>query len=334
MKPLHPPLAAIVAVVVAAVSVDMTAQADNKIYTGGRSGSYFNSFGPKIDSVLERSFFHYDVATSAGSGENLRRVIEDPSAIGLAQSDVLAFETSQDPSWAEQIVIIRSDVAYECVFAITSPDFADRLRNWGDVQSFARRLTIAVGPEASGSATTLRFLRRLSDRLAQARVMHMENTDTAIATIIDRQAQLGFFVQFADTGNPRFETINDAELSFIPVIDRSMLRQRVNGEPVYKAQEVKVTSAGLLSWRGVKRVVTACTPLVIITGSPDRFPEGSAERLDLVDMIAALRDAPVEELRPDEGWFTALLDDAVELSGQGLETLLEQAERAAQELQQ
>ncbi len=334
MKPMHISLAAASAAAVLALGVGTPAEADNKIYTGGESGSYFNSFGPKIEAVLEASFFHYDVAASAGSGENLRRVIQEPGSVGLAQTDVLAFETSQDASLAEQFVIIRNDVAYECVFAITSPDFADRLKTWGDVQRYARRLTVAVGPEASGSATTLRFLRTLSEKLAEGRVAHMSDTDAAIATVIENQAQLGFFVQFADTNNPRFKTINDAELTFIPVIDRAMLRQRVNGEPVYKAQEVKVTSAGLLSWRGVSRVITACTPLAIITANPESLPEGSPERQDLVDMIAALRDAPAADLQPSEGWFTALLDDAVEMSGQGLESLLEQAERAAQQLQQ
>lgn len=305
------------------------------IYTGGRTGSYFGAFGPLLRDLLAKSFFTFEVVPSAGSGENIERVLADPAAIGLVQADVLAAEAARQPALADAITVIRADVANECLFAITAPANAQRLSNWGAVQGFARRLTIVTGPEASGSAATLRFLRTLNPNLERATVKFLKSGDAVIDAVGNGEADVGFFVQFADPGNPRFEAINGYKLSFIPVVDRAMLRQKIGGDrPVYVPLEVKVTSAGLLQWRGVTKITTSCTPLVMITGNPARLPESSNERLDQKDMIDAVRAAPVESLRPKESWFQSVIDGAVVATGAGLDKMLDVAEEAAKKIQQ
>ena len=307
------------------------AQAQQPIYTGGERGSYFGTFGPLLQEILDREFFDYTLQTSAGSGENIDQVVSNPQAIGMTQTDVLAFQTSQDPTLTDSIVIIRNDVANECLYAVTSEENADRLTNWGDVRAYARRLQFAMGPEASGSARTFQFLQTFDERLAGAqRVSYMNSTDDAIDAVVSGDADVAFFVQFADPDNPRFETINDSRLAFIPVIDRSILRQRFDDSRAYVPLEVKVTSAGLLSWRGVERVLTACTPLAYITGDPALLPDGSEAQLDQQDMISILREASLEDLQPEADWFQTMLDDVVEVSGAGLDSMLTAVDDAAQ----
>ena len=307
------------------------AQAQQPIYTGGERGSYFGTFGPLLQQILDREFFDYTLQTSAGSGENIDRVLGNPQAIGMTQTDVLAYQTAQDPTLADNIVIIRNDVANECLYAVTSEENAQRLTNWGDVRAYARRLQFALGPEASGSARTFQFLQTFDERLAGARrVSYMNSTDDAIDAVVGGTADVAFFVQFADPDNPRFEVINDSRLAFIPVIDRSILRQRFGDSRAYVPLEVKVTSAGLLSWSGVERVLTACTPLAYITGNPALLPDGSDARLDQQDMIAILREASLDTLQPEADWFQTMLDDIVEVSGAGLDSMLATVDDAAQ----
>ena len=310
-----------------------SAQASEPIYTGGERGSYFGTFGPLLLDVLEGYFFDYELRTSAGSGENIDQVLANPAAIGLTQTDVLTYETTQNPQIAEDIVVIRNDIANECLYAVTSEDNVDRLGNWGDVRAYARRLRFALGSENSGSARTFRFLQTFDERLASARrVQYMGSTDDAINAVITGDADVAFFVQFADTENPRFEMINDNRLAFVPVIDRAILRQQFgDGARAYVPLEVKVTSAGLLSWSGVERVLTACTPLAYITGNPDRLPDGDA-RLDLEDMISVVQEAPLSDLQPEADWFQAMLDDIVEVSGAGLENALTAVDEAARQV--
>mgnify|MGYP001077707595 CR=1 FL=1 len=322
---------ALLAVGAAAAFVAAPALAANPIYTGGERGSYFTSFAPLLEELLNDNFLDYQAVPSAGSGENIDHVLANPTAIGFTQSDVLAFRAASDPSIAENITIIRNDVGVECLYAVATEENAARLENWGGVRGFARRLRIATGPETSGAAMTLRFLQSIDPDLARARsISYMESVDAAIQAVIAGEADVAFFVQFADTSNQRFEDINDAELAFIPVIDRNILRQEVNGERVYVAQEVKVTSAGLLSWSGVTQIVTACTPLAYITGNPERLPVGSNERLDLEDVIAIVAGADVSELQPEEDWFQALVDQAATMTDSALESTLQQIEETSQ----
>ena len=310
------------------------AQAASPIYTGGERGSYFGTFGPLLLEVLDREFFDYELRNSAGSGENITQVLSDPTAIGMTQTDVLAYEATLNPAINDEIVILRNDIAHECLYAVTREENVERLSNWGDVRAYARRLTFAMGSEASGSARTFNFLQTFDERLASARrVNYMSSTDDAIAAVINGDADIAFFVQFADTENPRFEEVNDNRLAFIPVIDRTILRQRfAGGERAYVPLEVKVTGTDLLSWSGVERVLTACTPLAYITGNPEALPDGSDAQLDMEDLIAILREAPVEDLQPEADWFQTMLDDIVEVSGEGLENMVNAAEEAAQQV--
>jgi len=306
------------------------------IYTGGQSGSYFGSFGPLLLERLKKDFFEYDLKTSAGSGENIDKVLADPTAIGMTQTDVLAFKSAQDPTVAERVTIIRNDVANECLYAVTDEANADRLSNWGSVTGYARRLRFALGSAESGSALTFKLLQSFDESLAQAsKVSYMDSTDAAIDAVINGQAEVAFFVQSPDPSNARFKRLNDAKMVFIPVVDRNILRQRfADGERAYIPLEVKVTSAGLLNWRGVEKIVTACTPLAYVTGRPDLMPEGSNDRLDHEEMIKMIREAPLSELQPSEGWFQSMVDSLAEVSEQGIEKALQAVDQARESITQ
>jgi TRAP-type uncharacterized transport system substrate-binding protein len=321
-------------VALAAALVAGPATAANPIYTGGQSGSYFGSFGPLLLEVLKKEFFDYELKTSAGSGENIEQVLANPAAIGMTQTDVLAFKSAQNPTIAEQVTIIRNDVTNECLYAVTPEVNKDRLSNWGSVAGYSRRLRFALGPEASGSAQTFQLLQSFDERLAEAsKVNYMDSTDAAIDAVINGQADVAFFVQFPDPSNPRFERLNDAKMVFVPVIDRNILRQRfADGERAYVPLEVKVTSAGILNWQGVEKIVTACTPLAYITGRPEAMPEGSDARLDQEEMIKIVRDVPVSDLQPSAGWFQSMLDDLVQVSEQGLEKALQAVDEARESI--
>jgi len=321
---------------VTAVALSTSAVAAEPIYTGGENGSYFGSFGPLVVEALQKEFFDYELMTSAGSGENIEKVLAHPRAIGMTQTDVLAFQASQDPTIGEKVTIIRNDVTNECLYAVTDQANMERLANWGAVTGYSRRLRFALGPEASGSSQTFKLLQSFDEQLAQAsKVQYMGSTDDAIDAVINGAADVAFFVQFPDPSNPRFERLNDAKMAFIPVINREILRQRfADGQRAYVPLEVKVTSAGLLNWQGVEKIVTACTPLAYITGKPELLPEGSDDRLDQEEMIQVLQAVPVENLQPSAGWFQSMLDNLVEASGQGLEKALQAVDDAAQSVAQ
>ena len=69
---------------------------------------------------------------------------------------------------------------------------------------------------------------------------------------------------------------------FVPVIDRTILRQEVGGKKIYFAQETQVENAGWV--KSARKLVTACTPLVVFTGRSDRV-QGEQARKDHADLI-------------------------------------------------
>lgn len=305
-----------------------SALSEDKIYTGGKSGSYYTAIGPLLKDALSKYFFKYEVVASAGSQENIRQVAASPSAIGLVQSDSLSVEMSRNADLAKRITIIRNDVADECAFAVTSAANAERLDTWGDVESYGRRLALITGPAESGSATTLAYIKSLSDSLKDVSVTNAESVDAAIDAVIGGKADVAFFVQFADVSNARFKKINGANLAFIPVINRAILRQNVGGHPLFVPTEVKVTGMQLLKLRKSEKLTTACTPIAYITGNPDLLAPGNAQE-DQKDMIAKLRAVSVEALRPKDAWFKQMLQNTARATGAGLESVLQAVDKAA-----
>ena len=65
-------------------------------------------------------------------------------------------------------------------------------------------------------------------------------------------------MQFADPDSARFALVGKLGGHFVPVIDRTILRQEVDGQKIYFAQETQVENA---HWtKAGRKVVTACTP--------------------------------------------------------------------------
>ena len=73
--------------------------------------------------------------------------------------------------------------------------------------------------------------------------------------------------------------------------------------------------------------MTACTPLVLFTGAPDRV-QGEQARKDHTDLIRTVADLKSGSLLPEELLFQRLLKRTKELSASGTEKVLEATEQA------
>ncbi len=316
-KTLIKPTYSSVLLIALSIAVSFTASANN-LHTGSEFGSYHSAFGPLVKDFLAKNFFNYTLKTSAGTGENVARILQNPADIALGQFDVVALLAAER---ADALTIIRADLANECLIAVTNNP---NLTNWGQVQRYASRLKIATAGEQSGSALTFKYLQSIDEGLSEAtNMIYAGSAKDAVQKVIDGEALLAFFVQFPDTGNPVFEMINKAKLQFVPVVTRAMLRQQVDGQSIYTPQEITVTSAG---WgRGVQKITTSCTKVVLITGNSELVPEGNP-RKDHAEMIKVLREAPVGSFQPKAPWYRTMLDNIAETSTSTINSLLEAVE--------
>ena len=300
----------------------------NQINTGSETGAYHSTFCPALEAQLGRSKFEHKCTNSDGTADNMSRVAADPRQIGYGQLDIFALEAPA-LGGAKTFTRLRGDDVRECVFAVTRNK---DITNYGDVAVNAARLRFILPAKTSGSAGTFRFLQQIdSDGVAKAKsVVNAADADEAIKLALSADDTVAFFVQFPDPDNPRFKAIQDQGGHIVPVLDRAILRQQLDGQKIYFAQETQVGNAKWM--KSGQKVVTACTPLVLFTGTPDRVTSDKA-RQDHKDMIATVQALKVDALVPREGLFSKVWRRTRELSGQSVEKLVLLSETAREKAQ-
>ncbi len=322
MKPSQPLLLLFAIVTSVGLSTSLYA---SQINTGGENGSYHSQFCEPLASELEKSRFDYGCVTSDGAGENIRRAISNPTEVGFAQLDVFAYETLTRGN-NDKLEIIRTDLGKECLFVVSKNK---NLTNYGQVLGVPEQLKFILPPRTSGNARTFEFLQQIDpDGLGKiTNISYANSTDEALNMILDSDETdtLTLFVQLPDPDNARFQLIAEKGGHFIPVIDRKLLRQEISGKKVYFAEETLISNP---SWgTSGKKVVTACTPIVLFTGAPDRLAFGR-DRDDQIDLIRTVRAVPAEKLRRQSGLVSTLVKQTKSLSATSVEAMVEATEKA------
>ena len=297
--------------------------AASQINTGAEGGAYHASFCPVLKSHLKLAQFDYACTPSAGTRENVERVLGNPRQLGYGQLDVFVRE-SRALKGEGALTILRQDDARECVFAATRNK---DVTNYGELSGFAGRLRFILPPAGSSSATTFQFLRSLdAEGLGRARsVTNAASTEDAIREALSADDTVSLFVQFADPDSERFALIRTLGGHVVPVIDRTILRQEVDGKKIYFAQETQVEAAEWI--RSGRKIVTACTPLVLFTGKPEQV-QGEQARKDHADLIRTVGALQSGALLPEESLYQKLIKRTKELSAVSTEKVLELTDQA------
>jgi hypothetical protein len=149
-------------------------------------------------------------------------------------------------------------------------------------QPNAGRLRFILPPTSSASAASSAFLSSIDvDGLARAKsIDYADSREAAVRETLSADDTVSLLVFFPQRAN--FSPVRELGGRLVPVIDRSILRQQVGGRKIYFALEVEIEGA---EWATpAKTRITACTPLLVFTGTPER-PADAAERKDNEDLI-------------------------------------------------
>lgn len=294
-----------------------------QINTGGETGSYHTTFCPLLSKLLKKNQFDFACTTSEGSRENIQRIVADPAQVGYTQFDVFALENER-LGGEELFRPIRSDLGRECLFVITRNR---DITNYGELVAWAPRLRWILSPVKSGSTGTFEFLQQVDpEGLGLANdISYARSTDEAIEQALADDESATLFVQFPDPANARFKLIDRLGGNIVPVIDRNILAQAVADQKVYYADETEIS---LPKWnRSASKVVTACTPMVIFTGTPERA-EGLNARRDQEDLIRTIMSFRLEDMQPKQGFLSKLWRRTKALSGATVEELIGASDKA------
>lgn len=296
------------------ISTGAFAEEPVKIFTGSSSGSYNQAFGPAIANILKGSFFESTVVPTQGTSDNIARVVSDPTAIGVGQVDVIASSNAN-------VSVIRQDIAKECLFAVTRNP---KITSWTQVVNNSSRIRLATAGQASGSNGTLGNLITIDPNLAAITnhvTYNAEGAVGAVKSVIEGKSHVAFFVQFPDQNNAVFKLASDNRLSFVPVVDRSILRFSVNGITPYEASNISFVG---------EKFVTSCTHTAVFTGNRSSFAVGTPERKDQDDKIATIMSANENDFRPSEGnfaWLRTAWNSAKRVTGSALASVVDSADK-------
>jgi hypothetical protein len=295
----------------------------NWINTGAVDQPYHMTFCPLLANQLKLAQFDFACTPSTGARENIERVLADPRQLGYAQLDAFHLISGQLRA-RSALSIVRHDDVRQCLYAVTRNP---QLTNWGELAANAQRLRFILPPAASDSAVTFQFLRSIDPSgLGRAQqVSHTPSIRSAIQQGLSADDTVSLFVQFPDADSAQFALTTQLGGHVVPVIDRAILRQEAAGRKVYFAQETQVENPQWL--RSGRKIVTACTPMLVFTGSADNVAQDQA-RNDHTDLIRSLAALNASALVPEEGLFSKLWKRTKELSASGTEKLLEGTEQA------
>jgi hypothetical protein len=312
----------VLALTAAALAALCTPASASQINTGDPTGAYHADFCPLLAAQLSLAQFDYSCASSSGTRESVARVVTDPRQLGYGHLDVFALENRRLDAGA--LALVRQDDTRVCLYAATRDK---RISNWGELSAHAGSLRFVLPPAASDAAATFEFLRGIdAEGLGRAKATsHAVSVNEAIRQALSGDDAVSLLVQLPDPDGAPFELIRRLGGHLVPVIDRAILRQAVDGRKIFFPQEVEIESAGWI--RSARKLVTACTPVVVFTGRPQRIAEGPArgDHEDLIRTAAALKPAA---LLPEASFLGQALKRTKELSASGTERALELTEEA------
>jgi hypothetical protein len=282
---------------------DSSEAGSTSINTSGKYGAYQTLFCEPLVRALKSAYLPgYRCTLSAGTMENILRVLKWPTSVSLGQLDMLALEALKRPELLKSITVIRQDFACEGLWMVTrDPELTIR-----QISVWARRIPFVLPPQGSGPAASFAFL-QVNDPEGLGRGSDVNKRYVADATAVINEVAssqdnaVGFFVQFADPDNANFRLIASQGLSLIPVTSDEIQQIKLNGEAVYRTQVFRLTSGD---------VKTSCTPVAIITGAPEVFSNDPNKADDQKDLIDRIRRLPAERLLPQPSSFARVVSSA------------------------
>lgn len=309
----------------ALLALTVGASAQKAIFTGGEKGAYHTTFCPPLPAVLGQSMFAgYQCNPSGGTLENIAQVLSKPTNVGFVQLDVLAREMSTKPDLVKQVTLIRKDIACEGLWMVTKNP---KLKSYGDVLGYARRINFILPPQTSGSAASFAYLQSIDpDGLGRAKNLKNVNDATTVINTIAAggEQDVGFFVQFADPENANIKLMVEKGLTIVPVVSREIANAKIGDEALYNVQSFSLKAAGFIASSDDR--VTACTPVAVITGNPDAAKDVNSKD-DQKDLIKAIRDVPSSKLLPQDSRLAKLMQSMRRVSEAAVGEMIAAAEK-------
>ena len=278
--------------------------AEIQIGAGGASGEYTNTIVPAISEALKKQGMSAKAVVSAGSQENIDKVMSGEFQVGLSQLDVAALNMTKEKDPDENLILMGK-ISPEALFCAVKKD--GKIKSYADLTDKQEQpLKVSVGGEKSGTAKTFSYIMKLDPDLKAIEFSDKEDVDAELDRLASGRRDLVCFVMMPNPDNTRIKRVMESQdLAFISIDKPIFTKAEVSGVKVYNIAEVPVSGGffglnqkkikTLVTWTGVV-VNTAKTPKDVqkalrdIVGKPDLLPATSiaAQAKGMMDKIINL----------------------------------------------
>lgn len=252
-------------VLVAAISLLLPSAAlaqswDAAISTGHKGGSYFY-IGKRLQSTMQiQHDLRVNVETSSGSIQNLARLADPSSEIGLAltQTDALSQFLKNNAKFANEFIVL-GDAGKECVVLITGKKSG--IANFSDLKNSPGG-EISIDDPGSGASATFAYLQAMDPEFAQTTAVYVDTIEALLQIKVAGQytkLKAAMLVQRPSTRSPPvmilLDNPNDYRLLPISKVDVEN-RKLPDGSVVYTFEKVNI---GNTTGANALNVDTICT---------------------------------------------------------------------------
>ena len=232
---------------------------DTTISTGHKGGSYYY-IGKRLQTTMQiRHDLRIDIATSSGSIQNLARLADPQSDIGLAltQTDALSQFLHSNEKFANEFIVL-GDAGKECVVLITGKNsgissFADLKKQGGE---------ISIDDPGSGASATFAYLQDMDPNFARTKPAYVDTIEALLQIKVAGKytdLKAAMLVQRPTTRSAPVTVLleNPKDYRLIPISEADIENSKLpDGSVVYTFEQVNI---GDTSGKNSLDVNTICT---------------------------------------------------------------------------
>jgi TRAP-type uncharacterized transport system substrate-binding protein len=253
----------------------------------GREGGSYHGIGQRLQArMLADHGYGIAVESSSGSIQNLARLADPSSPVGLAltQSDALAQFLKMNAEFAGEYLVL-GDAGRECVFLIASQR--------GGIRSFAELEAavdgqVSVDDPGSGAAVTFEYLMGMDPALSDLQLAFTDTMETLLQLKVGGEhtdLRAAMIVQRPSTRSPAVGIVlaNPRDYRFVPIREADVQNAHLPDQSVvYSFERVRV--GGSEAKDGLE-VETLCTRSLLLA-SKAKLSREVRSRLSLLMLEA------------------------------------------------
>jgi TRAP-type uncharacterized transport system substrate-binding protein len=252
-------------------SVTLTQAEDLKIGAGSETGEYTKTIVPAIGAALKQYGYNATPEISAGSQDNIDKVMAGNLPAALSQLDVAALNMTPEKDPQENLVLMGK-ISPEALFCAAKK--GGSIRTYADLTDDQKQpLKIGVGDEKSGTARTFEYLMKLDAKLKKSvELTYKPEINMEINRLLSGRRDLVCFVMMPNPDNELIQmVVNNEELFFLEINNPLFTKAQVGKVSVYDVMEVPV-SKGILGF-GTKKVKTLVTWVGVVVNTAKTDPK-------------------------------------------------------------